>query len=419
MKSQNCVHHKKQFNYYCETCEEPICHLCTTLGPHNYNVHRINQLQESFKSRVSHYSQEIKYNLLPKREEILAQIHRIEYRIEEIKYVALLIERDCKAEQNGMVDRLAQVEGAKIAKLQHQMHVIQQDLDDMNDIGLKYMELIKQDKKVDLLYQSKDIIERIEFLIAKPYNKAVDEIADDLPKELTDLRVQIGKIDAQKQIIEIYNELIWKLMNEKKLQEDFLNQQLIKDADTEIKEWVKLVDFFTEQLKEHQLVCYFCNKPITQKRVNKKCKINIKQPLEQVSGFTKEKPNDSQMGSGRHFFGHPKDSKQRPIMIKQKKPSAVLIETIISKIRIKIQEDHIKLSEIFSNHDDEKNGSVTEIVFCFILQDKLGLIDEDIEAIMLFIDQREVINFNILLNMINSNQFIQSLVKTPKQKSAK
>lgn len=42
---------------------------------------------------------------------------------------------------------------------------------------------------MDLLYQSKDIIERVEYLIAKPYNKAVDEIADDLPKELTDLRV--------------------------------------------------------------------------------------------------------------------------------------------------------------------------------------------------------------------------------------
>lgn len=69
--------------------------------------------------RVEHISQEIEHNLLPKREEILAQIHRIEYRIQEIKYMAFVIERDCRAEMNGILDRLKQAEGLKQAKLQH------------------------------------------------------------------------------------------------------------------------------------------------------------------------------------------------------------------------------------------------------------------------------------------------------------
>jgi hypothetical protein len=30
-----CVMHKSELKLYCETCEEVICELCITLGPHN------------------------------------------------------------------------------------------------------------------------------------------------------------------------------------------------------------------------------------------------------------------------------------------------------------------------------------------------------------------------------------------------
>lgn len=60
--------------------------------------HRINKLQEAFKTRVNHIQEEVKTNLMSKREEMLAQMHRLEYRIEEIKYVSNLIERDARAE---------------------------------------------------------------------------------------------------------------------------------------------------------------------------------------------------------------------------------------------------------------------------------------------------------------------------------
>ena len=33
-----CVAHKLKLEFYCESCEEPICSLCTTLGPHNNQV---------------------------------------------------------------------------------------------------------------------------------------------------------------------------------------------------------------------------------------------------------------------------------------------------------------------------------------------------------------------------------------------
>lgn len=33
-----CVMHKGQLTYFCETCEDPVCQLCITLGPHNNQV---------------------------------------------------------------------------------------------------------------------------------------------------------------------------------------------------------------------------------------------------------------------------------------------------------------------------------------------------------------------------------------------
>lgn len=39
--------------------------------------------------------------------------------------------------------------------------------------------------------------------------KGIDVIADDLPQELTDLRLEIGKVNAQKRILDMLNEIVW------------------------------------------------------------------------------------------------------------------------------------------------------------------------------------------------------------------
>lgn len=45
---------------------------------------------------------------------------RTEYRVEEIRYVAQLIERDARAEMGGILDRLKTAETGKQAILQHE-----------------------------------------------------------------------------------------------------------------------------------------------------------------------------------------------------------------------------------------------------------------------------------------------------------
>lgn len=97
---------------------------------------------------------------------------------------------------------------------------------------------------------NKSLHERIEFIIAKPTKKGIDIIADDLPQELTDLRLEMGKVSAQKNTLIMLNEIIWHLMNEHKQETEAQKSIMEEHAKVEIKEWVKLVDHFTEQLKE-------------------------------------------------------------------------------------------------------------------------------------------------------------------------
>lgn len=50
---------------------------------------------------------------------IFCSIKRLEYRIEEIRFVKGIIERDIRSEYSGILERLKSFEGVKLAKLSH------------------------------------------------------------------------------------------------------------------------------------------------------------------------------------------------------------------------------------------------------------------------------------------------------------
>ena len=46
-----CYHHQNIFEFYCESCNEPICSECQIIGPHNTNLHRIISINEAFNKK--------------------------------------------------------------------------------------------------------------------------------------------------------------------------------------------------------------------------------------------------------------------------------------------------------------------------------------------------------------------------------
>ncbi|CAD8111607.1 unnamed protein product [Paramecium sonneborni] len=299
-----CIHHNLPFQFFCEACEDPICQQCTILGPHNTQLHRINRLSDSFKLRCAKIEESIKANLLGKREQLLAQIHRIEYRIEEIKYVKTIIERDARAEFGGVLERLKQSEGQKLAILSHEISELQRDLDKINEVGSSFYDLKEIPDPCPFLLKSRNIYDQIEYMVAKPFKVQIDVYPYDLPRELTELRLQLQKASAQQQLIEFKNEIIWKLLSEKQMDEETIKQELERQASEEINEWSKLVDKFSQELKKQQLVCYYCGCKMEKQYVNSICTQN-RQEQDYDKVFCNEQPPQNHHATGRHYFADP------------------------------------------------------------------------------------------------------------------
>ena len=74
-------------------------------------VKRIVHIMEAYRIRVAKMSQILNSSLLVKRDNLVAQIHMLDYRMEEIKFVRTVIERDARSEYGGIIERLKSSEG--------------------------------------------------------------------------------------------------------------------------------------------------------------------------------------------------------------------------------------------------------------------------------------------------------------------
>ena len=66
---------------------------------------------EAYRTRVAKMSQILNSSLLVKRDNLVAQIHRLDYRMEEVKFVRTVIERDARSEYGVIMERLKSSEG--------------------------------------------------------------------------------------------------------------------------------------------------------------------------------------------------------------------------------------------------------------------------------------------------------------------
>jgi palmitoyltransferase len=133
--------HNKPLRYYCETTNELICYDCTVMGPHNTQLYRICNLEEAFRYRFETVNKSIHQSLVPKRAQLIGQIVRLDHRLDEIKTVKGVIERDIRNEYAGIMERLRSAEGVKVAVLQHDIAEVQQDITRIDEI-LMFMEQI-------------------------------------------------------------------------------------------------------------------------------------------------------------------------------------------------------------------------------------------------------------------------------------
>lgn len=98
-------------------------------------------MEEAFRYRFETINKSIHNSLVPKRAQLIGQIVRLDHRLDEIKTVKTVIERDIRNEYAGIMERLRSAEGVKTAVLQHDIAEVQKDITRIDEI-LMFMEEI-------------------------------------------------------------------------------------------------------------------------------------------------------------------------------------------------------------------------------------------------------------------------------------
>lgn len=321
-----CAYHMKTLTYFCENADEPICYDCTIMGPYNTQLHRITSIPDAYENRFSLVAQAVDQTLIPKRSQLVAQITRVDYRIEEIKTVKGIIERDIKNEYGGILERLNSAQGTKLAILLNDLSEIQKDVNRIDDILRTLDELANptnmpgappltksssgQTQQVQFLLRYKRLQEEIDYSITKQFKVDIKVIPNDLPRELAERRLETEEFQKSKNLLKMKDDMIFKLLDEKKRKDTFLTHQMDKETKKELDNWVSLVDSFAVELKKYQLICSFCGVHLDDIAVNTDCPKNpsitdVRDFVPPTHFYASTIPTKEFYANGRHFFVRP------------------------------------------------------------------------------------------------------------------
>ncbi len=303
-----CPYHNQPFKYFCEACEEPICPDCQLLGPHNTELHRVSGLHDAFVPRFNYVTSQLYTELLRKRDMLLAQIGRVDFRIGEVRNVRKVVDRGIKAEYVEMLERLKSAEGGKVAVLQHDIAELQKDVERI-DLVLKVVDDYTQGDArgdfVGFLGKFKEIHDYMEYAVTKPFKTVVEVVPHDLPRELTERRNLLQRANQSEGLLKLKDDMMWNLIQENKrlgsLNEDELLRQPAKSLSAK----------YSYELLTYELVCSYCGAALDEFSANTVCDHNTEDFKAQAPDrFTVDIPPADIKGTARHFFGVPTKKEQ-------------------------------------------------------------------------------------------------------------
>jgi hypothetical protein len=311
-----CYHHNTPLKFYCESCEEPICHECQMIGPHNSKLHRISNIFESFRKKFSYINNLVNKSLLGKYDQLTNQIQAIEFIIDEIKTMKNSIEREIRTEYSAMIENLRSAEGKKLAILQYESAILSKDINKIQDIinSINDIQYSDSPDMIGFLIKYKMINENVELCISKPFKRGVEEFTlDDFPRELEEKNSKIDKYNKMKKLLKAKDDIIWNLILERKAREEKEILKLKEKTHNEISEWAKLSDKYAMELKKFHLLCHFCGCYMDENTVNSLC-MNNSDGAEHGQFTVVNKVPVEMLNTKRHFFNPPKEDKKKATM---------------------------------------------------------------------------------------------------------
>ena len=311
---KNCYLHKDQYlKLFCESCEEPICHECHMIGPHNNKLHKIVNIVDSYRKKLNYINVMKNKNMSNKYNELMNQIQYLDNITKEIKEKKDEKEKNIRKYYGQILDNLNSFEGKKNAIINYESSNLQKNLNDISEIINYINHIILSDSPdmIDFLIKYKQINEKVEDILAKPIKKKYNISPDDFPQELKEKEKRINNCENMEQLCQLKDEIIWKLM----IDNQDINtkvKEINEKSKLEIEKWAKLSEKYVSELKKYNLFCVFCGCALEENTVNSPCEKNFnidKEELLKISDTVKNnKSFEAILGNKVHYFIPAKDN---------------------------------------------------------------------------------------------------------------
>ena len=324
------LHINESIQYFCESCEEPICQKCQMIGPHNNKLHKIVSISDSFKTKFMYINKIANKQLVEKYKSMLKQIKYLENLENEIKNNKNVIEREIRTEYSKHFENLNSVCGKKFAVINFESNNLQKDLNNITELVNYINELINNESPdmIGFLLKFKQLNNVIENTLAKPINTKFEINMNDFPKDVEQRQSMLKLYEQLDNLSKYKDEIIWRLLtdkNKKKEKENnYFNEEnknnfdendnrINEETKIEIQKWAKLSDKYASELEKYYLVCQFCGCILDETTVNTMCEKNNSN-IADNNGLNDEKllvsfkPKENIYGNKRHHFIKPKDN---------------------------------------------------------------------------------------------------------------
>ena len=329
--SKTCfLHINESIQYFCESCEEPICQKCQMIGPHNNKLHKIVSISDSFKTKFMYINKIANKQLVEKYKSMLKQIKYLENLENEIKNNKNVIEREIRTEYSKHFENLNSICGKKFAVINFESNNLQKDLNNITELVNYINELINNESPdmIGFLLKFKQLNNVIENTLAKPINTKFEINMNDFPKDVEQRQSMLKLYEQLDNLSKYKDEIIWRLLtdkNKKKEKENnYFNEEnknnfdendnrINEETKIEIQKWAKLSDKYASELEKYYLVCQFCGCILDETTVNTMCEKNNSN-IADNNGLNDEKllvsfkPKENIYGNKRHHFIKPKDN---------------------------------------------------------------------------------------------------------------
>lgn len=339
-----CPAHSKPYSAYSYSRDQLLCTDCLLQGVY----HPTGSVEEAHRYKLGQVYNLLNSYVYSKKSKLEELLGTVEGRMDEVKEVKTVIERDMRSEFASMNERLNYAGGTKEATLEHYLAGVQGDLDRIQHI-IQTLDSVSNDP-IDFLRKHAELRDLCELALAKPVKTDIDVGSYDFPKELSETRQVVEDSAGLTALAELKNAAIWELLQG----EGGQKQEVDKEAEEELREWVQLTDRYAEELSGLKMQCQLCGCELDETTVNAQC---LRNPRDSRHFFAKAKPQSAALAQPPPQPSQPLPEPQDPF----------------SLLRTILRERRIDLYQLMRSRDMLNTGVLDPTEFHQILTSTLGL----------------------------------------------